>query len=30
MVDMNFETFESKIGYSFTNSALLEQAFTHR
>jgi len=27
---MNFETFESKIGYSFTNSALLEQAFTHR
>src|SRR3989344_550333 len=30
MVDMNFDTFESKIGYSFTNSALLEQAFTHR
>jgi len=27
---MNFSDFESKIGYSFNNKSLLEQAFTHR
>src|SRR3989304_1370423 len=27
---MNFSTFETKIGYSFKDQRLLEQAFTHR
>ena len=27
---MNFEPFETKIGYTFTNQAFLETAFTHR
>lgn len=27
---MDFKTFEDRIGYTFTNKALIEQAFTHR